>query len=66
MIGRIGDQADVGNQRLDLCLAQRISVRRHQCGLVERGSAVADDGCQFGIGHFVECVALGKRVRLGL
>jgi hypothetical protein len=60
MTGRIGDQEDVRNQRLDLCFALGVAVRRHQCGVVERGSAVADDGGQFGIAHFVERVELGK------
>src|ERR1035441_5969468 len=46
--------------------AQSIAVRSHQCGLVERGTAVADDGDQVGITHFVEGVAFGEGVRLDL
>src|SRR5208282_1850250 len=66
MIGRIGDQADVSNQPLDLCLAESIAVRRHQCGLAERGPTVTDNRGQVGIAHFIERVAFHKRMWLDL
>src|SRR5271165_3903736 len=64
MIGRIGDEADVRNQRLNLGLAESISVGGHQRGLVERGSAVANDGGQVIVAHLVESVTLVEWVWL--
>src|ERR1022692_1275948 len=40
LIRRIRDQADVGEQSLNFRLAESISVRRHQRGLVQRRAAV--------------------------
>src|ERR1700690_715324 len=62
LIWRIGDQADVGNQGLRPRLAESISIRGHQCGLVQGRTAMPDDGDQVGVAHFIERVSVGESV----
>jgi hypothetical protein len=66
VVGRIGDQANVRDERLDLSLVESVAVGWHEGRLVERGSAVADDGSHVIVAHPVEGSTVGEWVRLDL
>src|ERR1019366_6082880 len=60
----IGHRANVRYQRSDVALGKRVSPGRHLRRFVQGGTAVADDGDEVGIAHFVESVAFGERMWL--
>src|SRR5579863_3118460 len=62
----IGNSANIRYQRLNVGLAERVSPRRHQRGLVESRTTVADDRREIGVTDFIESVSVGERMRLHL
>src|ERR1700745_1957625 len=63
-VGRIGNSADIGYQRLNVGLAERVTPRRHERGFVERRATVDDDGGKVGVVDLVESFALDEGMRL--
>src|SRR5271157_1154974 len=66
LIWGIRYHSHVGDESAHVGRTQSIAVRRHECGAIERRSAVLGDGRQIGVTHLIECVALRKGMRLHL
>src|SRR5208283_1619294 len=62
--GRIGNGTNIGYQRLNVRLTESVAPGRHERRLVERGTAMANNGSEVGIADFVQRIALGERMRL--